>query len=46
MAEIAGEPQRLLWEELVTDGHVRAARLRSVEPWLIGLGALLILGGI
>jgi hypothetical protein len=46
MTEIAGEPQRLLWEELVTDGHVRAARLRSVEPWLIGLGALLILGGI
>jgi hypothetical protein len=46
MTEIAGEPPRLLWEALVTDGHVRAARLRWIEPWLIGLGVLLILGGI
>jgi len=32
----------LLWESLVTDGHVRAARLRRVQPWIVGLGVLLL----
>ena|SRR5438105_4653336 len=32
----------LLWESLVSDGHVRAARLRRVQPWVVGLGVLLL----
>lgn len=32
----------MLWELLVTDGHVRAARLRRVQPWLIAMGLVLI----
>src|SRR5262245_16573039 len=36
----------MLWETLVTDGHVRAARLRRIQPWLIALGLILIWLGI
>jgi hypothetical protein len=32
----------MLWEMLVTDGHVRAARLRRLQPWLIAIGIVLI----
>jgi hypothetical protein len=32
----------VLWEALVTDGHVRAARLRRMQPWIVGLGILLL----
>jgi hypothetical protein len=46
MKETAKDQESLLWEKLVTDGHVRAARLRWIEPWLIGLGVVFILGGI
>jgi hypothetical protein len=37
-----GEPGR--WRELITEGHVRAARLRRLQPSFvtIGLGAMLI----
>jgi hypothetical protein len=27
------------WEYLVTDGHVRAARLRWMQPWLVTIGS-------
>ncbi|MGP1354053.1 MAG: hypothetical protein ACTS1Z_12085 [Parasphingopyxis sp.] len=33
------------WEQLVTDGHVRAARVRRIQPVLVGLGIFLILLG-
>src|ERR1700733_2412927 len=36
----------MLWEQLVTDGHVRAARLRRVQPWVIVLGLILLWAGI
>ncbi len=36
----------LAWESLVTDGHVRAARLRWLQPWLYGLGLLALLAGM
>ena len=36
----------LLWELLVTDGHVRAARLRRLQPWIVALGVILLWGGI
>jgi len=36
----------MLWEMLVTDGHVRAARLRRLQPWMIALGIVLIWLGI
>jgi len=36
----------MLWESLVTDGHVRAARLRRLQPWLIALGLILIWIGL
>ncbi|MBX3607304.1 MAG: hypothetical protein KF788_18635 [Piscinibacter sp.] len=32
----------MLWESLVSDGHVRAARLRRLQPWFVGSGLLLI----
>ena len=32
----------MIWEMLVTDGHVRAARLRRLQPWIIALGIVLI----
>lgn len=32
----------MLWELLVTDGHVRAARLRRLQPWIIALGIILL----
>lgn len=36
----------MLWEQLVTEGHVRAARLRAAQPALISLAVLLcIIGG-
>lgn len=36
----------LLWEQLVSEGHVRAARIRRLQPWIIVLGVLLIGAGI
>lgn len=36
----------MLWELLVTDGHVRAARLRRAQPWVIALGLLLLWVGL
>lgn len=36
----------MLWELLVTDGHVRAARLRRLQPWIIGLGIVLLWLGV
>ena len=36
----SGQPQ--LWESLVTEQHVRAARLRSIQAPLVMLGVLLI----
>jgi len=44
MTENASSP--LLWEELVTSGHVRAARLRRIQPWIIALGIILIWAGV
>jgi len=35
----------MLWEELVSDGHVRAARLRSIQPLVIGIAVTLVLAG-
>jgi hypothetical protein len=35
----------LTWELLVTDGHVRAARLRRLQPWIIALAIVLLVGG-
>src|SRR5581483_7707750 len=29
----------------VTDGHVRAARLRRLQPWIVALAILLLVGG-
>jgi hypothetical protein len=36
----------MLWELLVTDGHVRAARLRRIQPWIIVFGIVLMWLGI
>lgn len=36
----------MLWESLVADGHVRAARIRRLQPWVIVLGLVLIWLGI
>lgn len=36
----------MLWELLVTDGHVRAARLRRLQPWIIALGVILLWLGV
>jgi hypothetical protein len=35
-----------MWELLVTDGHVRAARIRRIQPWIIALAVILLWGGI
>ncbi len=36
----------MLWEQLVTDGHVRAARLRAVQPVLLWVAIVLcVIGG-
>src|SRR5690348_3454575 len=43
-AHETGRP--LIWELLVTDGHVRAARLRRLQPWLIALALILLWVGI
>lgn len=32
----------MLWESLVSDGHVRSARLRRLQPWVLAAGLLLI----
>ena len=40
---MSAEP--LTWELLVTEGHVRAARLRRLQPWIIALAVLLLVGG-
>jgi hypothetical protein len=34
-----------LWQLLVTDGHVQAARIRAAQPWLTSFGIGLILLG-
>jgi hypothetical protein len=39
-------PPPLLWEQLVSEGHVRAARIRRLQPGIIALGLLLIGVGI
>jgi hypothetical protein len=37
--------KQMLWEQLVTDGHVRAARLRKISPpFLLAAAVLLCLG--
>lgn len=36
----------LLWEQLVSEAHVRAARIRRLQPWIIVLGVLLIGAGL
>lgn len=46
VAATAAPPSALLWELLVTDGHVRAARLRRIQPWLIAAGLLCVWAGI
>jgi len=33
------------WEELVTDGHVNAAKMRAARPFILGLGLLIFLLG-
>ena len=42
----AQPPRALLWELLVTEGHVRAARLRRIQPWIIVTALLCVWGGI
>lgn len=42
---MAGADTEGRWGDLLTDGHVRAARLNFMQPWLVGLAfALLALG--
>jgi hypothetical protein len=36
----------MLWEYLVTDGHVRSTRLRRLQPWIIALGIILVQLGL
>ncbi len=33
------------WEELVTDGHVNAAKMRAARPFILGFGLLIFLFG-
>ena len=33
------------WEELVTDGHVNAAKMRASRPFILGLGLVIFLFG-
>ncbi len=33
------------WEELVTDGHVNAAKMRASRPFILGLGLIIFLFG-
>lgn len=40
-----GSEEPLGWQTLVTDGHVRAARIRRVQPWLISAAVISILVG-
>ncbi len=43
--ETGGAGKPLPWEQLVTEGHVRAARLREAQPRLISIAiALIVLG--
>ena len=42
--KVNAEP--LTWELLVTEGHVRAARLRRLQPWIIALAVLLLVSGV
>lgn len=46
--EVPPQPNRRPqdWELLVTDGHVRAARIRHAQPFIAGLGALLTAAGL
>lgn len=38
-------PSPLIWEQLVTEAHVRAARLRRIQPLLVGIAiAMMIIG--
>jgi hypothetical protein len=34
------------WEQLVTEGHVRAARVRMIAPYIIGFGILAVMAGV
>ena len=34
------------WEQLVTEGHVRAARLRMIAPYIIGIGVFAVTAGV
>lgn len=43
--EVIPKPGPLTWELLVTDGHVRAARLRRLQPGIIAFAILLLVGG-
>lgn len=31
-----------LWQALVSDGHVRAARLRRMQPWIVAAGIVML----
>lgn len=44
MATSAASPP-LLWEQLVSEAHVRAARIRRLQPWIVTLAILLIGAG-
>lgn len=39
------QQESLDWERLVTDGHVRAARIRKAQPWIVALAIILTLIG-
>ena len=43
--EVVPKSGPLTWELLVTDGHVRAAQLRRLQPWIIALAIVLLIGG-
>lgn len=42
VSRAAGGNVPLAWELLVTDGHVRAARVRWMQPWLVALALIFI----
>lgn len=39
-------PSPLLWEQLVTEAHVRAARLRRIQPLLVGTAIAMMITGV
>jgi hypothetical protein len=46
VVEAAALDRTLIWELLVTDGHVRAARLLRLQLWLVALALVLLWLGI